>query len=519
MDYNEFAQRIKTKYPEYQDMDNLELSQKIVAKYPEYKDTVTFEQTPNPKEKSKGLDITPRAIGEKIGNALSSAIVAKRDNIPYNEAYQQGLDKIQAMNETPVNKIGNAIGDMALYSALPMLEGGGALNFAGNALIQGGIPGAVEGLKEGNPLGGAGVGTTIAGGINALPVVGKLAGNIGKWSATKAAKNFGGLSPETLEQLVKPNSKALDLDKDAAQSLLMNTTERVQNDYKNLLDNAGQAVNEATLRLPENMGVPASSLKDSLNDIYALRSVSGQRDLNPAFDVAGDIYDNLINKIDLASDVPIVGNVNAPKLADIMNSIKNYPIDWAQSSAKDRQTILKQIYGNYARRLGNLSPELRKANSEFSKLAKFDDNEGLRQIINPNVISGNKIDSASRALRNYNSTVTKGNTNRNIQDLEKLLVENGKQPFLNDIDDVNAAMDLLNSIQNGRNFGGITDWAKDTAIRPALKAIRAYNRTGIPQAVNNFSQNVSPAVRRILTLGAIKGTTPMLYGGISNDEY
>ena len=127
-----------------------------------------------------------------------------------------------------------------------------------------------------------------------------------------------------------------------------------------------------------------------------------------------------------------------------MNSIKNYPIDWAQSSAKDRQTILKQIYGNYARRLGNLSPELRKANSEFSKLAKFDDNEGLRQIINPNVISGNKIDSASRALRNYNSTVTKGNTNRNIQDLEKLLVENGKQPFLNDIDDVNAAMDLLN---------------------------------------------------------------------------
>ena len=37
---------------------------------------------------------------------------------------------------------------------------------------------------------------------------------------------------------------------------------------------------------------------------------------------------DLINKIDLASDVKDIGRVSAPKLADIMNTIKNKVIIW-----------------------------------------------------------------------------------------------------------------------------------------------------------------------------------------------
>jgi hypothetical protein len=105
------------------------------------------------------------------------------------------------------------------------------------------------------------------------------------------------------------------------------------------------------------------------------------------------------------------------------------------------------------------------------QLAKFENNEGVRRILNPP--KKGDIDSASTALRNYNSTVTKGNTNRNIQDLEKLFVENGKQPFLNDIDHVNAAMDLLNIRGTGDSWlaNVITQ-----STRPALKAVRGYNR-------------------------------------------
>jgi hypothetical protein len=371
--------------------------------------------------------------------------------------------------------------------------------FAGNAAIQGGLPGLLEGAKEGNALEGAGAGAGIAAGVQSLPVINKIAKpilQVAPKTANLLARSLGRIQPETLERAVQPDSKALDLTREQAQNLLMDTTERIQKDYRNLIDSAGRAVNEASLRLPEERGVFASSLKNSLNDIYSGHSVSGVEGLNPAYDVAGDVYNDLINKIDLASDVKDIGRVSAPKLADIMNNIKNYNIDWNKSNAKERQALLKQIYGDFSRRLGNLSPELRKANKEYSKLAKFDDNEGLKQIINPSVIDGNKIDSASSALRNYNSTVTKGNTNRNIQDLEKLLVANGKQPFLNDIDDVNAAMDLLNARSTGDSWlANLTTQLS----RPALKGVRELNRRGIPQAVTNFSEKVSPEIRRLLT--------------------
>ena len=457
-----------------------------------------------PVEEKKGIDISPRGIGQTIGNALSAPIVAMRDNIPFKQAFAEGQQRLDDFNNE--HKLGNAVADFALYAQLPVLkgaQGASALakggNFLANAAIQGGLPGLLEGAKEGEALEGAGAGTGIAAGVQSLPVIGKVATPIMKVVPTTGnllARTIGRIQPETLQRAVQPDSKALDLTREQAQNLLMDTTERIQKDYRNLLNSAGEAVNQASLRLPEERGVFASSLKNSLNDIYSGHSVSGVEGLNPAYDVAGDVYNDLINKIDLASDVKDIGKVSAPKLADIMNNIKNYNIDWNKSNAKERQALLKLIYGDFSRRLGNLSPELRNANKAYSKLAKFDDNEGLKQIINPSVIDGNKIDSASSALRNYNSTVTKGNTNRNIQDLEKLLVSKGKQPFLNDIDDVNAAMDLLNARSTGDSWlANLTTQLS----RPALKGVRELNRRGIPQALTNFSEKVSPEIRRFLT--------------------
>ena len=497
MNYNEFAESIKTKYPQYKDMDNKDLAERMIAKYPQYKD-ITFD---TPAEEKQGIDLTPSGAYKKVvaGAVAPLRAAIYKESIP--EAYQTGIERLEEFK--PAKGAGDFIFDTAVYSRLPMLKGASTAGkvgaFAGNAAIQGGVPGLLEGAKEGNALEGTGTGAGIAAGVQSLPVVGKIATPILKTvpaTGNLLARTLGRIQPETLERAVQADSKALDLTKDQAQNLLMDTTERIQKDYRNLLNKAGENVNLASLRLPEERGVFASSLKNSLDDIYRGHSVSGVEGLNPAYDVAGDIYQDLINKIDLASDVKDIGRVSAPKLADIMGSIKNYPINWQTSNAKDRQALLKQIYGDFSRRLGNLSPELRKANAEYAKLAKFDDNEGLKQIINPSVIDANKIDSASTALRNYNSTVTKGNTNRNIQDLEKLLVANGKQPFLKDIDDVNAAMDLLNARATGDSWlANLTTQLS----RPALKGVRYLNQKGIPQAITNFSEKVSPEVRRILT--------------------
>jgi hypothetical protein len=46
VDYKEFSKKIKTKYPEYSDVDDLTLAKKMIEKYPEYKNEVTFGNEP-----------------------------------------------------------------------------------------------------------------------------------------------------------------------------------------------------------------------------------------------------------------------------------------------------------------------------------------------------------------------------------------------------------------------------------------------------------------------------------------
>lgn len=69
MNYIEFSNKIKIKYPEYKDIDDLELATKIVDKYPEYKDTVDFdkieEDLPGAELRAEPTDPTRRTgLGE-----------------------------------------------------------------------------------------------------------------------------------------------------------------------------------------------------------------------------------------------------------------------------------------------------------------------------------------------------------------------------------------------------------------------------------------------------------------------
>ncbi|MCM1003577.1 MAG: hypothetical protein NC408_04475 [Candidatus Gastranaerophilales bacterium] len=554
MDYNEFSEKIKAKYPQYKDMDNRELAQRMVAKYPQYND-VTFDDTVATKSK-QGLhwlsqdeikanaqrNLDDRAHYESEHPVLSRL---QKDFDPSYRAQQSRWEKqAEYGRKAPLKE---ELKDFGAGLASPFIPaanivtsiatggiGGTAKGFLpslGRGAAQGAIQGAVsEGLNElgdnglstniltktatGGIGGGLG-GGTLQGGGYALGQLGNLASKPLKYIGGKVVQGITDLKPETLAQLVKPNSQALDLTEEGAQNLLMNTTERIQKDYASLMDAAGRKVQEAALRLPEDRGVFASSLKNSLDDIYAGYSTSGNKTLNVAYNKAGNIYDNINNLVDNASNIPDIGTISAPKLNDIMNNIKSYNIKWDDPNAQLTNGILKQIYGDYARRLGNLSPELRKANKTYSQLANFEDNEGVRRILQP--AKTGDLDIPSSALRNYNSTVTKGNTSRNIQDLENILVENGKQPFLNDVDDVNAAMDLLTSVKNGRNFLGATTLAKGLAT-PALKAVRELNRSGLPEIYARMQQQVPESVRRLLTPLAVRGANQMLYGGVSNYE-
>jgi len=103
MTTQEFAQKIKTKYPQYQNIDDNELVQKITTKYPQYKsqvDTQPSQSTPSPEEKKspfdlkKGGDILafPKVAAQTgLGIAKSAGRVAARPFIQTARGIQQAI--------------------------------------------------------------------------------------------------------------------------------------------------------------------------------------------------------------------------------------------------------------------------------------------------------------------------------------------------------------------------------------------------------------------------------------------
>lgn len=182
--------------------------------------------------------------------------------------------------------------------------------------------------------------------------------------------------------------------------------------------------------------------------------------------------------------------------------------NWADTTRpKIQNTVLEQVYGKMRNRLEDLSPELAQANKEYAALKGFQDDEGLKTILAP----GGAIDRASTTLKNYNSTVSKGNTARNIQALEDVLTKQGEAPFLDTMDDINAAMDLLKHERTG--LGSIAEVGKSIITRPALRAARWYNQSKLPQAFGN--------IRNVFQRAAIPFiyNAPRLYGDVDYDEY
>ena len=523
MDYNEFSEKIKAKYPQYKDMDNKELAQKMVAKYPQYSD-ITFDNVEQPKE-NKGIDLTPSGIGRTMATATVAPFYASKTGQKVSDAYGELKGKLAQKPKTGLEKTLDVASTFALPQA-KILQAGKLAPLVNNLVTgayQGGLIGGVQGLQEGKGLegtaGGAGIGATLTAG---LPLVGKVAQKgleLLPQTGGLFAKTLGRIQPETLKRAVQPDSVALDLTKDEAQNLLMNTAEGIQKQYAQLLDRAGKNVRNAAENLIDERAVYADALQNTLDDIYNNYSVSGNENINSARRVAGDIYSETSELINKAKNPNNKDKISASALYDIMENVKEFPIDFNKTSASKKQGIMKQIYNEYSRKLANLSPELRKANQEYAKLAKFDDNEGVRKIIRPDAIKQENIDTASSALRNYNSTVTKGNTNRNIQDLEKILVDAGNEPFLNKIDDVNAAMDLLNARTTGDS------WLANLATqmtRPVLKATRGLNRAvqrnQVPQKLQAFNEKIGDW-QRFITPGLYGAPTMMLQGGLQYNDY
>ena len=79
MNYKQFSQNIKTKYPQYQDIDDLELANKIIAKYPQYEEQVEFDDVieqaqPKPTLMEKIRGISPLEVIKETPKQVATDI-------------------------------------------------------------------------------------------------------------------------------------------------------------------------------------------------------------------------------------------------------------------------------------------------------------------------------------------------------------------------------------------------------------------------------------------------------------
>ena len=69
MNYQEFSAKVKSKYPEYANVDDRELAQRIVSKYPEYQGKVEFPSS------SKELNVPQQSFAQNLASDYADAVM------------------------------------------------------------------------------------------------------------------------------------------------------------------------------------------------------------------------------------------------------------------------------------------------------------------------------------------------------------------------------------------------------------------------------------------------------------
>ena len=337
----EFSQKIKSKYPQYKDRDDVELARAMVDKYPQYASKVNFEEKKEERPKigtmegfidpfkqtgigiAKGIGRIGLGIGS-LGRGVQQFLQPKgiAGGNPLNMGGesvfdQQGQKRAQAeealKGDTRGQKIGSfltEVGAMAIPSAGAVKATKG-LGFA-RAMLGRGLVGATTGTIQGG--GDIDKDTAIGAGAEILfPVIGKLV-KIGGGVLRGTGAVASGTSSDVIEQVVKNPKQAL---QGASDDSLKATASIVRQGTKELKKKAGQEFAEATKDFTQQMDkddivtkalkyiddMEAESFKVDSGDMDKLRAVIKNWDdfspkgVNGMASKISDFYSGSVNAV------------------------------------------------------------------------------------------------------------------------------------------------------------------------------------------------------------------------------
>lgn len=358
MNYNEFAETVKTKYPEYKDVDNKMLAEKIVAKYPEYKDAVEFaDATPE----APGM-LKSAALGAMSGIPGATAAVSGIQSLSPDTTYEQahkGLEesKDAAWNAHPVAYGGGKTAGMvgtafAAPASIPGAIGVGALSGLDMASKPSDVPtDVVKGAVEGGVFGKAGqmVGEN---------VIAPLANKILPGMAKRTLASMGSkTSLDDIQAYLKnPEAIRTAMTKPEIGEQVAGATNDITQASKQLSQNARGILNP-------NKAISAQDLKDVAMNTTQKYFVEG----NPATAADDTAVKAIVEQYQKLAQIAEDNNGTVPE--DVLRSM----IDHMQAATKDStfgnpeagasQTALKEFSGK-------LNDLLRGQNPEYAKQMK-----------------------------------------------------------------------------------------------------------------------------------------------------
>lgn len=258
----DFSAKIKAKYPQYAQLDDVDLANRMIAKYPQYKSQVVFEQ---PK---------PKTLGQKVLGGASKAADAVVNFIPglrtavenfategaaltarnQQEAniIRQGAPSVKqsvgsaiqlGSNLLPIGTAAKGITTAAQAAKLPLAKAIGAIGAGAGTGYAFDAGYQIEQGKTGIPT--PGLGTAIGAGI---PLAGSAA-----VKATQTAKNQ---APRLINSLIKPLLKDFSYGKNPGAAVAKEGI--VANDLEELAQKIGERVKQ--------VGAETAQIAKSLDD-------------------------------------------------------------------------------------------------------------------------------------------------------------------------------------------------------------------------------------------------------------
>lgn len=375
---DEFAGKVKAKYPQYQDIDNAELARRVVDKHPEYASQVDFGEVPEARdavaqapEGQSVLDVV-RILG--MGGGLGAAIAMEPGGL--RAAAEGFLLKKAQQPETPfagaIRTVAGALPPIAASMLAP--GGGGALARMGQvglaagagelarqeARVGAGLQDQSGALKEAGKTG-----ALFAAGEGAFAAAGSLGGAI----ANRLKQTVGGLSKGALERIsLRPKQvmSQLSRDAEAAPQLVDEFTSAVKENF-NLVKEQYQTMVDTITEAPKY-----------INSRFKLKDSSVAKDISSIQNDFGYGLPGRLGKsssegkkfLEVKKAVSELGDASARDIWLLQKDVNRLAGD---NVGNQLGVALKRVQRSLRDFLGENIPEIREANKAYAKAASLDD--------------------------------------------------------------------------------------------------------------------------------------------------